>query len=476
MEFKHIRGSVLILFEKLLMLPGLIAIVIISLLVYDEFNAGLIIPIFLLTLSPISGFAKYISTYYTLEDGHLIVETGIFYKKRLDIPFHQITTVDLSQNLIYQLFQTYRIKVDNASQSIDSINKAEVLLALKKDKALEFKKLLTQQAASKMARLENTSEIKASPLDFIKLGFLQSKLLYFCTGGPIAVPAIAGIVAFITGAKNLDELLDRIFNVIPPGIIIMGMITFFYLIALTVSLFSSLFTYYNFKILSDADTLRIEYGLFDKKKFTLPKSKVNGILLKQNLLMRVFKCYRVEVLVIGYGDESDGEVHRLPIIYPVASIAKVKSIFRELFMDYVLVDKLHQPDRKAIRYFFYHAGFVISIIIFSGSLFTKDFITIILAGILAVIAVISTILQYFSAGIFCGENNIILSFGGYHKTIALIKTVNIENITANSNLLKRKKDIVSITVGFLAPFPSSIMTVPNLPAEHFRSLEKVIRY
>ena len=476
MEFKHVRGSALILFDRLLKIPGVMALVIISVIFYRKLDSDVLFPLIILAFSPLSGFAKYISTYYTLEDGHIIVESGIFHRKRMEVPFQQITTVDLSQNIIYQLFKTYRIKIDNASQGGDNSNSAEVTLALKSEKAFEFKRIIAQEMIAESFEPEHWKVIMASPMDFIKLGLLQSKLIYFFSAAPFAVPVITGIAALVTGAKSSDEFLDMIFNLAPLGIVITGVIIFFYMIGLTVSVLSSLLTYYNFRISGDADTLRIQYGLLTKKKFTLPKSKVNGIVLKQNLLMRFFQCYRVEVLVIGYGDESDDEVHRMPIIYPLASIEIIKSILGELALDYVIADNPCRPDRRALRYFFFNAGFVISVLCFLISLFVRDFVFVIPAGLLVIIAGVSVILQYFSTRIFNGKNNITLSFGGYHRSIALIRTASIESITAESSLWKRRKGIVSITIGFMAPVLSAHMTVLNLPVEQYKLLEKVIEY
>ncbi|MDF2510244.1 MAG: Bacterial rane flanked domain family [Herbinix sp.] len=476
MEFKHVRGSALILFDRLLKIPSIMALVIISFIFYKELDFNTLYPILILAFSPLTGFMKYSSTYYTLEDGHIIVESGIFHKKRMEIPFWQVTTVDLSQNIIYQLFKTYRVKIDNASQGGDSGNNAEVLLALKREQAFEFKRIITREITTESIEPEYGKVITASSLDFLKLGLLQSKLIYFFSGAPIAVPLITGIGALFTGAKSSDEFLDTVVSLGSMEIVILEVAIFFYLIALMVSVFSSLLTYYDFKISGDANTLKVQYGLLTKRKYTLPKRKINGVVLKQNLLMRLFHCYRVEVLVIGYGDESDDELNGRPIIYPIASIKQIKRILWELLPDYELADHPCRPDKKAIRYFFLNTGFVIAVLIFIASLFTKDVIFIMPAAVLVIFAGISVILQYLSTGIFYGANNITLSSGGYHRTITLIRTASIESFTAESNLWKMKNGIVSISIGFMAPALSAQVIALNLPVEQYQLLEKGIEY
>ena len=476
MEFKHVRGNVLILFDKVTQLPLLGAVVIAGLFIAKNFDPEILISVLFLALSPLWGIAKYVSTYYTIEEGHLIVETGIVNKKRMEIPLRAITTVDLSQNILYQLFKTYRIKVDNASQTNDTMDKAEVRLALKADRAFEFRRMLAQNAVSETSEAENIHEIRASLQEFIKLGLLQSKIMFFFAGGPIAVPVIGAAAALATGSKNFNELMDRMFEGTSAGIAVFALAAFFYLVALGISLIKSLFTYYNFKIVGSTDTIKIEYGLLNKKKFTLQKGRINGVLLKQNLLMRAFKYYTAEILVIGYGDSSDDDVQEQAILYPVASREEIESITNKLLPEFQLKYTMQGPDRKAKRYFFYRPGFITALLIFITALFVKNVIFIALAGGILVIAAISVLLQYLNAGIFCGENNVILSSGGYRKTVAIIKTAGIESITAKGSISKRKKGIVSIKLGFVAPLRAANITALNLPAEQYKILEKVIKY
>ncbi len=110
MEFKHIRGNCLILFDKLTQIPLLAATIVLSLVLVKNFDLQLLVPVIFLAFSPLMGIAKYLSTYFTLQTDYLIVETGIFNKKRIEIPLREITTADLSQNILYQVFHVYKIK------------------------------------------------------------------------------------------------------------------------------------------------------------------------------------------------------------------------------------------------------------------------------------------------------------------------------------------------------------------------------
>jgi len=474
MEFKHKRGSILILFNKISQIPIIILSIIVSIVIFKTFDFEGLVPTLFIVFSPLAGVVRYFTTYYTLEEGHLIVETGVFNRKRKEIPFRVITTVDLSQNILYQLFNTYKIKIDNASQTNDTINKAEVELALKADEAFMFKQIVTQNTTKEIVFEENANVVKVSPKDFIKLGLLQSKFAYFFIIASTVGPLVAVIVSLVTGSDNIEKLFFSILSKTSLINIIVGTVIFLYLTALGWSIVNSLYTYFNFSISANNDSLKIEYGLFNKKKFTLKKSKINGIILKQNLLMRLFKCYTAEILVIGYGDNSDGEAHEQAIIYPIASMSKIKSIIKELLPEFELEQDTSKPKSKSLKYFFFNFGFVVASMILIGSLFTKNIIPIAIAGVIELFAACSIVLQYFNSGIMSSERNIVISFGGFHKNIAIVKTASVENITASGSILKRKQGFVSIRVGFVAPLRASKITALNRTIDEFEELEAVI--
>ncbi|UWG96560.1 PH domain-containing protein [Dehalobacter sp. DCM] len=484
MEFKHIRGSILILFDKITELPLLIAAAIVSIFIVKNFDPQVVTPIFIIALSPLGKLIQYISTFYTVADGHLIVETGLWRKKRTEIPLRQITTVDLSQNILYQLTKTYKIKVDNASQTIDTVDQAEIRLALKAEKALAFKQAIIQNNAPEITDEDNRTVITASLRDFLKLGLLQSKTVYVISGLPVAVPIITAAAVKIGGYQSTDDLFNHVFShFLDPlawGLGLFSFIVSFYGIALAISLLKAVITYYNYRISENREILKIEYGLLNKKKYTFHKNKISGVLFKQNLLMRLFHCYTATIMVIGYGDKSDEQALEQAIFYPIASLPKMKNILQALLPDYIVEESLQKPTSKARRYFFYRPGFIIAVLIFMGALVAGSLGSIILisvpASVLLGIAGVSVLLQYGNTGISCRDNTINLSYGGYHKTIAVIKTARIESITALGSVLKRKKGIVSINIGITAPLREANLKVLNLPAEQYYLLARVMKY
>lgn len=467
MEFKRVRGSSLILFEKITELPLLITGVFISIFLIKNFDTQALVPIVLILFSPVSRLINYLFTFYTLKEDNLLIERGIFTKNRTEIPFSTITTVDLSQNILYQLFKVYKIKVDNASQTNDVANKSNVILALKMDQAIAFKQAITPgREYNESLKEQQLDVIQAQPQDFLKLGLLQSKFAY--------IFSIIAIVGPVSGA-----VAPNFKDIFVGSLVIVGIFAI-YLLAIVMSVVKSIVTYYNFKIWSADDTLKIQYGLFNKKSFSLKLDKINGIILRQSLLMRLCKLYTVEVIVIGYGDSTGGEETERAIIYPIASFSRIQEIVNKILPEYHLEYKLCRPEPKVLRYFFFSLDFIFIVFVFFAVLITATITGIYLIAICAVIILAlfasNVLLRYGNTGISISANNVVMSAGGWNKMMAVIKTNSIESIASSGSIYKRRRGIVSIELRFIAPLRLSSIISRNLPEEQFEILQTVLKY
>ena len=531
LEFIHKRGSILILFEKLTQLPLLIATILFSIYAGAAMDFQLVSAAGFIAISPFLQLIRYLFTYYTIAEEQLIVESGIWNKKKVSIPLRSITTVDLTQNILYQVFKTYKIKVDNGSQSKDSANRAEVQFALGAQLAFQFKKRIEVDLAekepgktrpSRLARrnrsipgrtqvrtVRKTKEplavITTSPLEFLQLGLLESKLFYIIS----AVPVLSGLVYFLSALgfdPGENDLIKNILALIAayplvPVLLITAVALFF--IGLVFSVFRSIMTFFGFQLSADSAKIHIEYGLLTKRKYTLQKDKISGILMKQNMLMRLFHRYQLEVLVIGYGDKSDEEVKQKPVLFPLADKQKIKEIIEtimpEFTGDYYEAAQTGTPSQwKAFRYFFYQTGFVFTTLMLAASIafaawfepwkyswYLSDmvkvgiigsfrFVPLFLAGLLEILTIGSILLQFFNTRVIPGKKLTAVYSGGYHRTVTVLKTSCVESITAIASRWKQRRGFASIRLGYVAPLQSSKTIVKNRGIEEFEQLESLL--
>lgn len=589
MNFERRRGNILELFDKISQLPLLIISIVVAIYAGTSLDMNLVTPAIFIAISPFIKLIKYLFTYYTVTDSQLIIESGILNKKRTEIPLRSITAVDLTQNVIYQIFKTYKIKIDNGSQARGAVNDAEVEFALKEDLAFLFKKLVEKDAHSKsgeeidtdgylaseedslanerrasedlisapdqaqfaghasnaeqtdlahstssaaqtasadkmtaaqyasstdstasarqtkdFARPDRTSEkamptINSSPLDFIILGLLEQKMGYIIGLFPI-ISIIAYALAMIgmtPSEESVNNILETFFSSGPILILILIAVIVLVAGATVLAIVRSIITFFGFRLSADSDKIHIEFGLLTKKKFTLPKEKINGIALRQNMLMRFFGRYQMEIMVIGYGDKSDQQVRQQPILFPIANKRRIKEIVETLLPDFE--GEYYSEEKaglaggtspKAFIYFFVNPGFLVSTVMLIVSLFTiflelplyfnetiatnASWIFVPVAALIEIAAFISIYLQYKNTRILPTPKNITIVSGGYQRKVSVIKTSSVESITAISNKWKHRKGFASIKLGYVAPLVSSKIFVRNRALAEFKALENVL--
>ena len=80
-------------------------------------------------IAPVLRLIQYLTTRYSIAGERLIIESGLFQKKRRELPLANITTVDFTQSLIFQMAGVYAVHVDTNS-SIGSGDSGQVKMVL----------------------------------------------------------------------------------------------------------------------------------------------------------------------------------------------------------------------------------------------------------------------------------------------------------------------------------------------------------
>jgi len=342
---------------------------------------------------------------------------------------------------------------------------------------------------------------------------LESKLIYIVSLFPVlSVGAyILGSIGVAPSGEEVGKTFENIFAAFPIGLVIFIVIAVLFIGGLVFSIIRAIMTFFGFQISADSKKIYIQYGLLTKRKYTLQKDKISGIVLRQNLLMRFFHQYQVDVLVIGYGDKSDAEIKQQPILFPIANKKKIQEIVEKLmpefagnyYEDYisekhtskentskVLTSTGSATNPRAFRYFFYNSGLIFSTIILTASiilavinmpLYFGDITTIYSSWILLVPALLieclvvgSLVMQYFNTKMLPGKAITTIQSGGYHRSIVVLKTSCIENITAIASRWKHRRGFASIQLGYVAPLRTSKIVVKNRELGEFETLESVL--
>ena len=490
MKFGPTRGNILLIFEHFLKDFGLVLLLLfVTIWKGPQIVLANLQFVALVFINPISVLVKYLFTKYSIDEEKMRIDSGLFVKKTMEIPLKAITTVDLSQNLLFQIFKVYKIKADNSSQTNDTAKQAEVIMALKKEEAFYVKDLLESKGDLKeQEQIKKQSDEILQPIitctasDFVLLGILQSKLLYIITTFSAVFGGGTYIFSILFEEVDTSAMIEKIMNLFSPVVGIAILVLMVYILGVVSSAIVTVFRYFNYTVKNREDALIVEFGLFTKKSYTLKKEKISGVTIKQSILMRVFGYCSVEVFIIGYGDSSEGNNKELSILYPISKLAQVNYILDEILPEMSFERKYHKSEKTSLRYFFFCArmffaiGIIlgVSIVILIGSVNTYMFAILGASFAFLIFTMISVYLEYLNAGIYANTKVVSIRSGILAKKMTFVKTGKIESISQKTNTWKKRKGFTTIKLGFLAPLRVSNIRARNVSNKQFEEVNGIL--
>ncbi len=490
MMFGPKRAHVMFIFENFIKDFGLFLIGCIIFLVVRDIDIILenLALVAIAVIGPLVRLVKYLFTRYTITDECLIVESSWISKEKLEIPLATISSVDMTQNLLFQLSHVYALQIENAG-SISGDTEGSVKLILGKDDAELAKKMLLAKKnriieADETLPQEDTGQtMRASAGEVATMCVFQIKWAVIAIQ-MVAYVSIIGSYAdqyVLSEQQNSTEMLLAFLLKFAP-LAIAGMIVGVYLLSVLISSVAGFVKYYNFRITNRDDSIHIQYGLFTKKTHTLMKEKISGIKFQQSLVMRAMKKGTLQIFVTGYGGLDENKQEETVLLYPIVEEKKLYPFLNWILPEQVEVPEYVEASSRGIPYFFLCARFIFSVILCAG------FIAVPLTGIIKIIAVTvglaivllamgSVLMEYKTSAVAVGSSMVTMNYGGYRKHIAIIKREKLEYVEDSASELKRrKKNLSTLTVGVLAPSGMSSFSVRNMDTSVFDNVKEKLIY
>lgn len=486
MNFGPKRGHVLFIFENFVKDFGLlIAALLIGLISGDmEVITENIVVMVIVFVGPIGRIVQYFFTYYTVDDEKLTVKSGFLTKNTLEVPISTITTVDFSQNILHQIFGAYRLNVDNASNV--SKQQTKIRMTFSEKDALLVRDLLIRGRKGldgmNLAAEEGETEgdkrtYKAEAKDLILLGAIKSKGIFLLE----FIGAFSTLIALFNFSDAfIYSAIAELFRKLELGWFILLVTAVFFFIAVLCGMIGTVVRYFGFQVMDNGEALKIEYGLLTKKRYTIQKKKISGFSYHQSFLMKRLKTGTLQLYAIGYGGGSDEESREDPILFPLIKEERLRKAMKEILPQMEEVSEYTGTAKGALPYFFLSFSFFFTLALFVAALLVTDEKYCgelwIPALLLVVFCAVGRVLRCRNTAVYGNEQNISMSFGGFKKTTIFVKTDHVESVCRQGGILKLRKGMVNVTIGYIAPLSSANQTVKNVPREVFSSIKKNLIY
>ena len=512
MIFGPKRAHVMFIFENFIKDFGIFLIALVAFLFIRDIQI-LLDNVFIVVIAlfgPISRLIRFFFTRYTIDGERLLVESGWLKKEKLEIPLATISSVDMTQNLLFQLTHVYALQVENAG-SIGGDSDGSVKLILGKEDAELAKKLLLAKkmgisaviaadaGTSTEPATENAADISVSGAAFpqeekgqtmrASAGEVATMCVFQIRWIVIAVQMFAYVSLITTYAdqyflgenhSSTEMLVEYAMKFAP--IVIAGMVLGAYLFSVFISSVAGFAKYYNFRITNRDDSVRIEYGLFTRKSHTLMKEKISGIEFQQSLFMRAMKKGTLQIFVTGYGGLDDNKQEETVLLYPIVEEKKINP-----FINWILPGQAEMPEyekapARGLPYFFICARFIFSVILCGGLIAvpaggSADIIAAIAGVLILLIAIGSVLMEYKTSAVAADSSMVTMRYGGYRKHIVMIRRNKLEYVEESASELKRRRrNLSTLKVGVLAPAGMSGHRVRNMDISVFNNVKEKLIY
>ena len=322
----------------------------------------------LLIFTGLSSILSWMRFEYWFEDGEIRVEHGIFVRKKRYVPFGRIQSVDSTESVLHRLFGLVKIHIETAGGS----GEGEVVLpAVSKSAAAAIEAVI--EDGKRRARMQEGPEELMNGLPFISVlpiidtqieevidpqpkveTTFQMKtkelLLLATTSGGIGV-ILSGVFLFLMQFSEfipVELIYGQVQTMLKTGIIVVAtIVAVVFFIAWILSVAMTYISYYAFTVQKDEENIIITRGLLEKKKVTVPLTRVQGIEVIQNPFRQLIG-YETVVLHSAGSVSGDGEKLNL---FPLVRSTKREQLLMNLFPTMEFPNPEHRLPKRSRPYF-----------------------------------------------------------------------------------------------------------------------------
>ncbi|MBC1348529.1 PH domain-containing protein [Listeria welshimeri] len=399
----------------------------------------IIVIVVLLVLTP--AVLKYITYKYTLEDQGIRIKYGLIFRKNTYIPYERIQTVQKKQWFFFIPFNVCQVLIETAGGN----GKAEAdLVAVPVGVVDELKdlrdgkKAAIQEVAPETEEKEVAEAEVEAPEKTVMLQTKQLILMAVTSGGVFGTLLI--VLAFMQQFRDViptDWMETQAEQLWKMGIIVFIILIILLLLVLWgISIVTTLFKYFQFKLMKCPHSLVIEKGLLERNHTTISLVRIQGITIIESPLRQMLGLVAVKVITAGNsGDEKQsGDILLLPIMKKDLALKTLK----EMLPNYVFeIEEMERAPKSSLRRFLriYLIWTIFPALVASIMFFPLG----LLSFILPILAGIKAISSYRATGLFTEKHTLLVQSRPFiSKLTHIIRKERIQGLSIRQSIWMEK--------------------------------------
>lgn len=399
---------------------------------------------------------------YIFEESELKIKSGVFSRNELDIPLKRVQNVDIQRGFFQRLFGIAEVRIETAGA--DS-SEAEL-------RYLELEEARTIQ--EKMEGKENRREREGEEKDKKEQYQLSNKnlmLLSTMSFSRIAIGFLAALTFF--GGSALVAFARDLIQILGTGLFLAtASITVFLFFWIT-SIIYVILRYYRFTIRFRDNSLEFERGLIKRSGGTIPREKIQSVIIEENFLKRKLGYATLKVETAGVSKVSG--ITGSTVVKPLDTREEIISTASDLGFKPPSSEIENITGRSKKRYLRRYIVLGVLVLMLGIYLLVFEVTSALIPVALLIIAVSmkASEAKWRNIGYSLGEDLMLFRKGFWNRRTYLTPYFRTQNLISSETVFQRRWDLGTVTVD-TAGSSLSNPSVPDLDREMMEQIAEKI--
>lgn len=433
--------------------------------------AGLMLTLFVLNMS--YAVARFVTFRYRLTEDELITNEGILHRQERRIPINRVQDLSFEQSILRRLLGLVVVSIETASgesaeAKLDSLGRPQAV-ALREIVMQQRERLLGGQATPKPPPAEYVlhratfAELALRGLTNNRLGVILATafgLWELLRQFGLSDVFIGATVERLSGFGTLGILLAL------AGLVVLAVVA-----GWLVSLATSFLLYFHFVLTQRGDVLQRRYGLLTTRVRSLPRRRIQRVLVEQTWLRRLLEVAVVRADSAGAvgGQKDEREAGGPNVVVPLAQPRKIAPLLPILLPG---LERETPTWQRAPRS-------VVTRCTISGTLNALTLAAVLWywlgAWSLVTLALVPVgwaegMLLLQNLGFAIGREHVVLRYGAIGRYQAFVPLRKVQGVTLAAGPVDRLLGLAQLTVWVAGGSPSTMQDLPIGYARHAKEL------
>jgi putative membrane protein len=391
---------------------------------------------------------------YRLDADTFDISSGVISRREREIPFDRIQNVDIAQNVIQRALGIAEVRLETAGGGGESEARLQYV---SRQEATRLQELISKRKRGDVSERDPG----ASNDILFELDDRELAILGVTSANARLLGLIGGLLAIVSpvAAEQVSPRLGLLL-VLGPAVAVAGLILLW-----AASGVQSVLRYYGFRLYRHDEELRYKRGLLQQYDGTIPLSKIQTLMVRENLLARAVGYGSLAIETAGYAPGQDDSVESA---VPIAKLDRVFELARTI-EDIGDLDFSRPPKRARLRYVARYTIVVGLLTTIAGSIhLATDAVPLwfAVAG-LWVFVPPAAHLKWKHIGYSVGERYIITRVGFWTRRTTIVPYYRVQTVSSSQSVFQRRRDLATLAVDTATSggFWSGNAVVPDIDTE-----------